>query len=100
MRGMVSTTAGSGHFGPLIPFGVACREAGHDVRVAAPASFAGAVAGAGFEHAPFADVASEVMGPIFSRLPRALVGGGQRDGDRRDLRPARRPGRPPRASWQ
>ena len=39
------------------------------MRVAAPASFAGAVAGAGFEHAPFADVAPEVMGPIFGRLP-------------------------------
>ena len=51
------------------PFCVACRDAGHDVRVAAPASFAGAVAGAGFEHAPFADVAAEVMGPIFGRLP-------------------------------
>ena len=69
MRVLVSTTAGSGHFGPLIPFCVACRDAGHDVRVAAPASFAGAVAGAGFEHAPFADVAPEVMGPIFGRLP-------------------------------
>ena len=69
MRVLVSTTAGSGHFGPLIPFCVACRDAGHEVRVAAPASFAGAVAGAGFEHAPFADVAPEVMGPIFGRLP-------------------------------
>ena len=69
MRVLASTTAGSGHFGPLIPFCVACRDAGHDVRVAAPASFASAVEGAGFEHAPFADVASEVMGPIFGRLP-------------------------------
>ena len=69
MRVLVSTTAGSGHFGPLIPFCVACRDAGHDVRVAAPASFATAVTGAGFEHAPFADVAPEVMGPIFGRLP-------------------------------
>ena len=69
MRVLVSTTAGSGHFGPLIPFCRACRDAGHDVRVAAPASFATAVTGAGFEHAPFADVAPEVMGPIFGRLP-------------------------------
>src|SRR6187401_1579258 len=69
MRVLVSTTAGSGHFGPLIPFCVACRDAGHDVRVSAPASFAGAVTGAGFEHEPFADVAPEVMGPIFGRLP-------------------------------
>jgi UDP:flavonoid glycosyltransferase YjiC (YdhE family) len=68
MRVLVSTTAGSSHFGPLIPFCVACRDSGHEVRVAAPASFAGAVAEAGFEHAQFADVAPEVMGPIFGRL--------------------------------
>ena len=66
---LVSTTAGSGHFGPLIPFARACRAAGHEVTVAAPASFAGEVLAAGFEHQPFADVPVEVMEPIFARLP-------------------------------
>ena len=69
MRVLVSTTAGSGHFGPLVPFAVACRTAGHDVRVAAPASFAGSSSAAGLVHAPFADVPPEVMGPVFGRLP-------------------------------
>jgi UDP:flavonoid glycosyltransferase YjiC (YdhE family) len=69
MRVLFSTTAGSGHFGPMVPFAQACRDAGHDVKVAAPASFAEAVAATGLEHAPFADVPPEVMGPVFARLP-------------------------------
>lgn len=69
MRVLFSTTAGSGHFGPLVPFAQACKQAGHDVVVAAPASFAGPMTAAGFDHAPFADVAPEIIGPIFGRLP-------------------------------
>lgn len=69
MRVLFSTTAGSGHFGPLVPFATACRDAGHEVKVAAPASFASAVVAAGLDHAPFADVPPEIMGPIFGRLP-------------------------------
>lgn len=69
MRVLFSTTAGAGHFGPMVPFARACRDAGHDVRVAAPASFADAVAATGLDHAPFADVPPEVMGQIFGRLP-------------------------------
>lgn len=69
MRVLFSTTAGSGHFGPMVPFAQACRDAGHEVKVAAPASFAATVTGAGLDHAPFADVPPEVMGPIFGRLP-------------------------------
>ena len=69
MRILFSTTAGAGHFGPLIPFARACAAAGHEVRVAAPASFAAAVAAAGFDHAPFDDVPSAVMGEVFARLP-------------------------------
>lgn len=66
---LFSTTAGSGHFGPLIPIARACVAAGHQVQVAAPASFASAVARTGLAHAPFADVPPEVVGPIFRRLP-------------------------------
>jgi hypothetical protein len=69
MRVLVSTTAGSGHFGPLVPFATACRQAGHDVLVAAPASFAAEVEAAGFAHRPFADAPPEVWGPIMARLP-------------------------------
>ena len=69
MRVLVSTTAGAGHLGPLVPLARACRAAGHDVAVAAPASFAPEVRAAGLEHLPFDDVAPELLGEVFSRLP-------------------------------
>ena len=69
MRILFTTTAGTGHFGPMIPVARACVEAGHDVRVAAPESFAGHVERAGLKHAPFDDVPPEVMGAVFTRLP-------------------------------
>jgi UDP:flavonoid glycosyltransferase YjiC (YdhE family) len=49
MRILFATTAGAGHFGPLVPFARAAVEAGHEVVVAAPAPFESAVRGAGFE---------------------------------------------------
>lgn len=69
MRVLFATTAGSGHFGPLIPFAGACSKAGHQVKVAAPASFAAAVRGAGFDHAPFANPPDDVISAVFARLP-------------------------------
>jgi len=69
MRVLVSTTAGSGHFGPLVPFAWAFQAVGHEVVVAAPSSFAAEVAAAGFEHRPFADAPRELMGQIFERVP-------------------------------
>lgn len=69
MRVLIATTAGAGHFAPLVPFGVALREAGHAVRVAAPASFAGSVRRAGFDHVPLADGAPDELGAVFARLP-------------------------------
>ncbi|MEO7449184.1 MAG: glycosyltransferase [Humibacillus sp.] len=68
MRVLCSTTAGAGHFGPMVPVARACLEAGHEVRVAAPVSFAGDVEAAGLAHEPFDDVPPEVLGPIFGRL--------------------------------
>jgi UDP:flavonoid glycosyltransferase YjiC (YdhE family) len=56
MRLLVATTANAGHFGPMIPFADACRRAGHEVLVAAPASFAASVERAGFEHWSCPDV--------------------------------------------
>jgi UDP:flavonoid glycosyltransferase YjiC (YdhE family) len=69
VRVLFSTTAGAGHFGPMVPVAHACRAAGHAVVVAAPASFAASVVDAGLEHLPFPDVPTEVMGAVFARLP-------------------------------
>ncbi|WP_378723112.1 glycosyltransferase [Microbacterium arthrosphaerae] len=66
---LCATTANDGHFGPLLPFARALAAAGHDVHVAAPASYADAVAKAGFTHEPFADGPRELIGPIMGRLP-------------------------------
>lgn len=68
MRVLVATTAGAGHFGPMVPFATALRDAGHDVVVAAPASFAAGVARAGFVHRPFADAPAEALGAVFAGL--------------------------------
>lgn len=69
MRVLMATTAGAGHFGPMIPVGRALAEAGHDVRVAAPASFAPVVQRAGLAHAPFADAPPDELGAVFARAP-------------------------------
>ena len=69
MRVLCATTANDGHFGPLIPFARACAAAGHEVRVAAPASYAAAVERAGFAHEPFADAPPDLVGPVMARLP-------------------------------
>ena len=52
----------------MVPFATACRDAGHEVKVAAPGSFAQTVTSAGLDHVPFADVSPAVLGPIFGRL--------------------------------
>ncbi len=68
MRVLFSTTAGTGHFMPMVPLARACAAAGHEVRVAAPESFASHVARAGLDHAPFDDVDPAVMGAVFAGL--------------------------------
>ncbi|GIH14943.1 glycosyltransferase [Rugosimonospora africana] len=50
MRVLLATSAGAGHFGPMLPFAAAFRRAGHEVQVAAPGSFAAAVERAGYRH--------------------------------------------------
>jgi hypothetical protein len=69
VRVLCATTGNDGHFGPLLPFARACAAAGHEVRVAAPASYAVAVERAGFPHEPFADAPPELVGPVMARLP-------------------------------
>ena len=53
----------------MVPFAQACAAAGHEVRVAAPASFARAVERAGLVHLPVPDAPPDEMGAIFGRLP-------------------------------
>ena len=65
---LFSTTAGAGHFGPLIPVANACVAGGDAVAVAAPSSFAETVTGAGFEHLPFGAPAPELLGEVFGRV--------------------------------
>lgn len=70
MRVLCSTTAGEGHFGPLKVLAEACRDAGHEVLVAAPGSFADTVQRAGLEHVAFSEPSAAAMGSIFASLPR------------------------------
>jgi UDP:flavonoid glycosyltransferase YjiC (YdhE family) len=69
MRVLFSTTANDGHFGPLLPFVRACVAAGHEVQVAAPASFGEALERAAVLHVPFADPPAHVIGPVMAGLP-------------------------------
>src|SRR3954469_343970 len=68
MRILLAGTRGAGHIGPLIPFALACRRAGHDVLMAAPRSAWEHVARA---HLPFAgvdDPLPEVLDPLWERV--------------------------------
>ena len=65
---LLTTTAGSGHFGPMIPFATAWQAAGHEIAVAAPASFREPVERAGFDFRPFADAPQEQLDAVFSTL--------------------------------
>ena len=69
MRVLLSSTAGDGHFGPLVPLARACLAAGHEVRAATPTSFAGAVRRSGLTHVPFPDAPPDVIGPVLASLP-------------------------------
>ncbi len=68
MRVLLTTTAGSGHFGPMIPFATAWQAAGHEIAVAAPASFREPVERAGFDFRPFADAPQDQLDAVFSTL--------------------------------
>lgn len=70
MRVLFSTTGGAGHFGPLLPFARGCVDAGQDVLVAAPASFAPVVERAGLTAAAFDDVPGHLLGAVYGRVPR------------------------------
>jgi len=69
MRVLFATTAGAGHFGPMIPVARACAAAGDTVGVAAPASFADQVGRSGLSHLPVPDVPADQMSTVMSGLP-------------------------------
>jgi UDP:flavonoid glycosyltransferase YjiC (YdhE family) len=77
MRILFATTAGAGHFGPLIPFAKAAAARG-EVLVAAPASFEAAVVGAGFPFWALGEPTVEEWGPVMGRAA-ALT---EEEGDR------------------
>lgn len=58
MRILIATTAGVGHLRPLLPFGAACADAGHEIALATPRSFLEQAAATGFPLFPFDDVAA------------------------------------------
>ena len=69
MRVLLSTTANDGHAGPLLTFARPWVAAGHEIRVAAPASYAGALARAGLPHEPFGEPSPDAIGPVMAGLP-------------------------------
>ncbi len=69
MRILFATTAGEGHFGPMVPFARSAVAAGHDVAVAAPKSFRTSVESAGLKHLPVDDVPGDLIGAAMAPLP-------------------------------
>ena len=74
MRILFSSTAGAGHFGPLVPFVRSCLKNGHEATVAAPGAFEAAATATGAAFWAFGDPPeeemAEVMGSVW-QLPRA-----------------------------
>jgi UDP:flavonoid glycosyltransferase YjiC (YdhE family) len=69
MRVLLATTAGAGHFGPLVPVADAAQRRGDEVLVVAPQSFAGFVERAGYRFRPGADPPEEELRPVWERVP-------------------------------
>ncbi len=69
MRVLAATTGGAGHFAALVPFARALQASGHEVRVAAPASFAESVLAAGLREERLDDTSPAALGAVFARLP-------------------------------
>ena len=68
MRVLVATTAGNGHFGPIVPFALACVGAGHE----APTLLGAAMARAGLEHLPLASTSEAEVPQSSLRCPDCL----------------------------
>jgi UDP:flavonoid glycosyltransferase YjiC (YdhE family) len=68
MRVLLASTAGAGHFGPLVPFAHALRRAGHEILVAAPISAQPRVERAGLPSISFADPLERDLAPVWERV--------------------------------
>lgn len=70
LRILFSTTGGTGHLTPLLPFAAACRDAGHDVRIATQRARVPVVERAGFTAAPFDDPPAAAWAATRERVAR------------------------------
>jgi UDP:flavonoid glycosyltransferase YjiC (YdhE family) len=68
MRVLFSSTRGTGHLHPLLPYAHALRTQGHEVLVAAPAEVGETLRAEGLSHAPFDHPGDDKLGPIWARL--------------------------------
>jgi UDP:flavonoid glycosyltransferase YjiC (YdhE family) len=68
MRVLFSSTRGTGHLHPLLPYAQALRAQGHDVLVAAPAEVGETLRAEGLPHAPFDHPGDDKLGPIWARF--------------------------------
>ena len=71
MKILMSSTAGAGHVGPLIPFAEASVRAGHEVRIAVPDKALSMVERAGLAGLPVGYPSDEEQGPIWERVEQA-----------------------------
>jgi UDP:flavonoid glycosyltransferase YjiC (YdhE family) len=69
MRALFSSTRGTGHFNPLVPFARAFERAGHELLFAGPPDLAGAVDAAGFEFWQFDPPPEDELGAVWARVP-------------------------------
>lgn len=68
MRILFSSTAGAGHFAPLVPFIRSCLKNGHDATVAAPAAFEATARATGAAFWPFGDPPPDEMAAVMAPL--------------------------------
>ena len=68
MRVLFSSTRGTGHLTPLLPYAKALVARGHEVRVAGPRELAEPLLRVGLDHAPFGHPGDEALRPIWARI--------------------------------
>jgi UDP:flavonoid glycosyltransferase YjiC (YdhE family) len=68
VRVLFSSTRGTGHLQPLLPYARALAAKGHEVLVAGPQDLSGPLQTAGLKHAPFAHPGDEGLAPFWARL--------------------------------
>ena len=69
MRALFTSTQGTGHFNPLVPFARAFERAGHEVMFAGPPALEGSVEAAGFRFWQFDAPPENELGAIWARVP-------------------------------